>query len=206
MLHFNELKLSPDNKCLIIDVEINNLEYYQDVVLDSIVIDTQDTFVNNGPSDNPLFSFSILDNLEDEIIPIGYSSTTVEDTVIKNKKHYRLEISIKDLKIDIDNTMLFVYTLATGIPKDSTPCGYDNKVIMGTVINTLSIYKDLMSHFREMNECCSIPKGLIDSILRVKSLDLSIRTGNYFEAIRYWEKFFKGNSYNNINNNCNCNG
>ena len=63
-----------------------------------------------------------------------------------------------------------------------------------------------MSHFREMNECCSIPKGLIDSILRVKSLDLSIRTGNYFEAIRYWEKFFKGNSYNNINNNCNCNG
>ena len=55
MIKFNELRITPNNESLIIDVSIEDADYYQNVVLDSIIIDTQDTYVENGPSSKAVF-------------------------------------------------------------------------------------------------------------------------------------------------------
>lgn len=50
MVEFQELKIAPGGQELIIDVSVKDLKYYTDVYLDTILIDTQDTFVEYGPS------------------------------------------------------------------------------------------------------------------------------------------------------------
>ena len=42
MIQFNELRITSDNKCLIIDTQVEDLSYFVNVTIDSIFIDTQD--------------------------------------------------------------------------------------------------------------------------------------------------------------------
>ena len=65
-----------------------------------------------------------------------------------------------------------------------------------------------MLYTKELGDTCSIPKNFIDYILKVKALDLSLKTGNYQEAIRYWNRLFKNFYYtNNVEfSNCGCYG
>ena len=61
MVQFNELRITPDNKELIIDVSVKDLDIYTNVYLDYIMIDNQDTFIEDGPSDNPIYTHTIED-------------------------------------------------------------------------------------------------------------------------------------------------
>ena len=56
MVEFKELKITPDGKNLIINASIKDLEYYKDVYIDSVIIDTQDTYLPSGPSSNPIYT------------------------------------------------------------------------------------------------------------------------------------------------------
>ena len=50
-----------------------------------------------------------------------------------------------------------------------------------------------------------IPKDFIDFILRYKALDLALKTENYIQANKYWNKFFKNNNVVSLNtNSCGC--
>jgi hypothetical protein len=40
MISFNELRVTPDGKYLIVDVSIQNMDYYDTVFLDSLYVDT----------------------------------------------------------------------------------------------------------------------------------------------------------------------
>ena len=39
MIHFNELRYSRDNKYLVIDAAIDSQDYYDNVVIDSVIVD-----------------------------------------------------------------------------------------------------------------------------------------------------------------------
>lgn len=196
MIEFNELRITPDNKCLIIDVSVSQDSYYKDVYLDSIIIDNQDSYAPNGPSDNPVcppidltkeykevFSRS---DIETYIIPSDQKGTT--DGTIK-KKRVRLTLTKQDIG-NIDNSMFFVYVIVNGIPSPDTPCGMDNSVCMRTVIDLQTLYNKAIQYFKQINDTCAIPKEFIDMVLRIKALELSIKTGNYTQAISYWNKYF----------------
>ena len=58
MLQFNELRISQDGKYLIIDASIAGTYCANNVQIDSVVIDTQDTYVTTGPSDKPVYTYS----------------------------------------------------------------------------------------------------------------------------------------------------
>ena len=200
MIHFNELRLSKDNKYLILDAAIDNLDYYENVVIDSIVIDNQNTYVSNGPSSNPLFRYIMNeDNLNHTYsIPEECSCNPVlenEDNSycftygLEESKSIRLEIPLSLYGIDPYKDMLFVYVIASGAPAADTPCGLDNSKIMGTVINLKYMYDNMLCYIRQVENECEIPKNFIDSILKYKALELSIRTGNYPLAIKYWNKY-----------------
>lgn len=50
MIKFNELRITDDSKYLIIDASVPDYPYYKDIYIDSICIDTQDTYKDGGPS------------------------------------------------------------------------------------------------------------------------------------------------------------
>ena len=216
MIHFNELRYSKDNKYLVVDAAIDNQDYYENVVLDSIIIDNQDTFVANGPSSNPIYTYKVSDTYDKTYsIPEECSCNPVkvkEDESycftygLDNMKHVRIELPLNTLGIDYCSDILFVYVIASGTPAADTPCGFDNSKIMGTVVNLQGIYNSMLSYIREIENNCAIPKEFIDAILRFKAIEIGVRTGNYPLVIKYWKKFFSGKKNISVTKNCGCYG
>ena len=64
MLHFNELKITPDNKNLIIDVSVDTDKYFDNIEIDKVIIDNQDTYNISGPSSNPIYIKTIKDSVK----------------------------------------------------------------------------------------------------------------------------------------------
>lgn len=200
MLHFNELRVSQDNKYLIVDVSIDNLDYFDNVTLDSIVIDTHDTYVPNGPSANPVYVYNISDNYDlTYSLPEETCYTPVKvDTQSENcftygekqRKNTRIVLPINSLKLGAINPMFFIYVRATGTPSPDTPCGMDESVLIGTAVPMSIIYSQTMKYINEINYSCRVPQNFLNQILRAKAVELNIKTGNYLAAIDYWKRFF----------------
>lgn len=184
MIHFNELRISSDAQHLIIDVSVLSESYYKNVYIDSIIIDNQDTYVGSGPSSKPVYSYSV---------PDGTSKLTKKTY---SQKHIRLDLSAADLG-SLDG-LFFVYVRTKGAPTADTPCGMDNITTMGTVSNMYPFYQQAMNHIKELANNCSIPQNFTDYILRLKALELAVRTGNYPDAIKYYNRFFSGKAKSSI--------
>lgn len=184
MVQFNELRITPDGQKLIIDVSVKDLKYYTDVYLNSIQIDTQDTFVESGPS----------------------SEVAYTKTIDGNSKSVRLELGIGDLLPTLNDNLFFVYIRIKGTPAPNTPCGMDNITTLGVVSNLYPLYQHTFSYIKELSNTCSIPKNFINYILQYKAFELAVKTGHYTEAIRYWKKFFMGIKDSVITSNCGCYG
>ena len=180
MVQFNELKITQDNKNLIIDVSIKPLPIYEDIIIGSIIIDDQDTYKENGPSSHPIYECTV------------------------DNKNIRLTLDSKN--IALSNKLLFVYVITAGTPAPSTPCGMDNSISVMPVFNTYNIYQQSMNYIRSIENTCEIPKNFIDYILRLKALELSLNTNNYMLSIKYWNKFFKDTPIQESINTCNCYG
>ena len=71
MVTFQELRITPDGQKLIIDVSVKDLEYYTNVYLDTVQIDTQDTFVESGPSSEVVYSKTIEGNTKSVRLELG---------------------------------------------------------------------------------------------------------------------------------------
>ena len=50
MVQFNELRLTPDAKHMIVDVSVIDMPYYEDVYISALCFDTQESFTPLGPS------------------------------------------------------------------------------------------------------------------------------------------------------------
>ena len=170
MVQFNELNISVDGKSIIIDVQVKDLNYYEDVYLDTIKIDTHTSFQSAGISSTPIY----------------------KKTISGDVKRFRVSLDEIDLnKTSINNNLFFVYVTVKGTPLPDTPCGMDNITTLGTITDTYSIYKKGMDYFNEVQKDCSIPKQFIDMILKQKAFETALYTQNYPQAIKYWEKFFQ---------------
>lgn len=218
MLHFNELRITKDDKYLIIDASVDNQDFYDDIILDSVVIDTQDTYVPNGPSSNPVYELKVADAYDlTYSLPEECSCNPVLEEEDKSycftygthqMSNIRLRLQASDFNINtLNGTMFFVYVTATGTPSADAPCGTTNPMIMGAVTNLYPLYQSMMKYVRQIENNCEIPKEFIDLSLRIKALELCIRTGNYPQAIKYWNKYFK-NKIGTITGvtNCSCYG
>jgi hypothetical protein len=187
MVHFNELRIDQNNKCFIIDVSIKSSALYSNVYLDSISIDTQDTYKDGGPSSSIIY----------------YKNITQEDS---EAKHYRLELSVGDFLPSLSNNMFFVYVKAKGIPSINTPCGMDNEYTLGVTFNPCALYNSFMAYIKEINNTCELPKGFINIFLQFKAIELSVNTEHYAQAIEYYNKFIK--NLDKVSNghikSCNC--
>lgn len=217
MVGFQELRITPDGKNLIIDVSVLDLPCYQDVYLDSIVIDTQDTFIENGPSSNPIFLYQTEDDVssasnvytasECNCNPIRDEEDNAEclTSPIYGEKRIRLILNEQSVGASLNNTLFFVYVVTKGTPNEDE-CDDSQPTIMTVVTNLYPFYRDAMNYVKEVEADCCIPKHFIDKILRFKAFDLCIRTGHYTQAIKYWNKFFKTIPNTGIHTGCGCDG
>ena len=181
MVQFNELRITPDGQKLIINVSVEDLEYYTNVYLDTIQIDTQDTFVESGPS----------------------SKVAYTEVIGGNTKSVRLELGTGDLSPTLNGNLFFVYIRTKGTPAANTPCGMDNITKLGVVS---PLYQHAFSYIKELSDTCSIPKNFINYILQYKAFELAVKTGHYTEAIKYWKRFFMGIKDSVITPNWGCYG
>lgn len=183
MIQFNNLKITSDGKSLIVDAAVKDLEYYTDVYIDSVLIDTQDTFVDSGPS-----------------------SKAIIKTIEGDNKSISLELGIEDLISNLNENLFFVYIKTKGTPAADTPCGMDNSITLGVTFNFYPKYQYGFNFIKELSNTCIIPKNFINFILQYKAFELAVKTGNYTEAIKYWNKFFMNIKSDVTTTNCNCYG
>lgn len=196
MIQFNTLKITKDGKYLIINASVKDLSYYTNVLIGSIAIDNQDTYSARGPSSNPIYKHSFA------------SKDLVTNKDIAGFKNISITVSAKELldtNGDLSDDILYVYLRAVGTPSADTPCGMDNVNTLGVALNLKPIYNNGINYIKQVESTCEIPKDFIDFILRYKALDLALKTGNYIQANKYWNKFFKNNNVVSLNtNSCGC--
>ena len=71
MINFNKLEIK--NNTIIIDVSIKDESYYRDIYIDEILIDTQDTCINSGPSEKAISVYKDQENFVEGTISFGTS-------------------------------------------------------------------------------------------------------------------------------------
>lgn len=216
MIVLEQCRIDPEEGKLIIEAAVENLSYYRDVYIESVKVDTNETYSPNGPSNNYVFHKSFTSEPMKVDVRGGCNSVTVdEDCKCGNVyssneegvKRIRLSLSSKDLNLaSLDNNIFFVYVTATGMPASCTPCGMDNSFVMGVAVNLRPVYNMAMKYVKELDSTCSVPRGFIDMILRLKAFDLSLRTGNYPIAFNQWDELFKNKISVSPNRGCGCNG
>lgn len=207
MIHYNNLYITEDSKYLVIDVAIDEDSTYDDVYLDRIAIDTQDTYITNGPSNNAKIFHIGRDDVEGPSIN-GIEEVKNSGKDIKKVKHTKLTLSAKDLGVNLNKDMLFIYSTASGfIPEDKPDAiKYITNTILNVVVNTYEVYKSIIPLIKEIGELCKDPISFIDRELQIKAVEYSIKNSNYLLAIKYWKKYFMDNTITSSSNKCNCNG
>lgn len=183
MIEVKELRIIDCDGKLVIDVSISPLPYYNDVYFDQIIIDTQDTHLdNNNPSATPVY----------------------QKIIEGNQKAIRLELDSLDLG-SVKDTLFFVYIITKGTPSSDTPCGMDNNTNLKVVTDLKPIYDKAMKFLAEVNNNCDIPGNLMDFIFKLQGFDLAIKTCNFNLAKKFWTKYFKNPTYfTDIISNCGC--
>lgn len=170
MVEFNKLLVIPYNKGIYLDVQVMNLPYFTDVYLDSITIDTQDTFKSNGISNTPVYTHKI----------------------DGNQKGLQITITDTDLLVsNMEGTMFFVYVKVKGTPTMDTPCGLDEPTVLAVCVDSYKIYRRGIEYIQETYNNCSVPRNFTDFILRYKAFEMCLKTRDFPLAITYWKKFWK---------------
>lgn len=210
MIQFNELRILPDSSRLVIDVSVQDLDYYDNIFIDSIIIDNQETYSPNGPSSKPVYIYTAEeDTIKVYSIPDCDSCRPVmtEDEsycLLSNQgKVKRVSLVLGPNDLVLDKKILFVYVKVKGYPNPDTPCGMDNSISMGVTFNLAPLYCNSIHYMKEVENNCNIPKSFIDFVLRFKAFELSIKSGHYTQAIKFWDILIKDRLCN-INQICGC--
>lgn len=193
MIQINEARVSADNKCLIIDTEIQNISYFNSTTIESIYIDTEETFVSeSNPSSNAVCLYKQGSQEQLDLI---------QDPT---KRHVRVEATSP--LIDSKKTyMYFVYIKALpGAEASNAPCYCNKEMVLKVVVNLADIYRVLMGNIKELNNECSVPANFINNFLRLNAVEAALNTGNYKLAIEYFNKFFKKTEFKVTNKTCGC--
>lgn len=184
MIKFNKLFIPPFSKGIYLDCEVCDLPYYENIYIDKVIIETQDSFSATSESNSPVFIY------------------TVED----NKKKISIFIKSEQLLVKcISDNLFFVKIKAKGTPSSNTPCGMDNLYTIGAVADTYNIYRASIKYMKECFNECTVPKRFIDFILRYKAFTICLKTRDFTQAIYYWKKFIRGNIIRG-GNKCGCDG
>lgn len=184
MIIFNELRVTKDGSNLVISARVRKESYYDNVYIDKIIVDTEDTYIEGGPSSKPYYSKSFdVDNKEVSITINGL------ETLGGFRGH-----------------LLFVYVVTKGEPSPTTPCGLDERTTLGVTTYMKPLYDNFMADIKTIGNTCEIPSNFIDNYLKYKALNVSIDSGHYLEGINIFNQWFKNSRTVHTIQKCGCHG
>ena len=194
MIIFDQLRMTKDGRQLFIDAHVNEAEYFDDVYIDKIVIQTADQVSEADPltpGSEYIYS-STIDGNEKEIHLVLNAATDFE----------RVFNTLSD-------QLLFVYIICKGTPSINTPCTLDEMTTLGVTFNEALYYQKVMQLTKQLADECKISKEFIDLILLWNGFKAAIETGHYIPAIDFWRKLLFGHhGMSNLSNYnpCGCHG
>jgi hypothetical protein len=191
MLQWNELRITPDGKYLIIDVEVQNLDYYENVYINTL-------------------SLQIYSNLDTSHTIYIWRDSTVPAITDENYREVGDEgVQYKRLRkvVDIDSIgdcLFYVTATNTDDFAEDTPCGVKQTILHGAVYNKYLLYTQSIKALRAVSNCTP-SKDVINYILQFKMFELALETGDKDTAITYWNKCVRG-KLPVVTSNCGCYG
>ena len=204
MIIFDQLRISDDGKRMYINAHVNKADYFNDIYIDSIVIQTADKVSETDPG-LPTSDYVYIKKAEE------------------NAKELNLVLEASDLsrswesdpnaiafgRGDMSKTLFFVYIKCKGTPGSCTPCRLDEETTLGVVFDENVLHQKVMDYTKELIADCSVPSAFIDFILLWNAFKSAIETEHYIPAIKFYNMLFDevGKSCQNRTiKTCGCNG
>lgn len=184
MVVFQDLRITPDGKELCISASVAPYNFYEGEYISKIEIDTDQTWSPDGPSSSPVYSKEI-DGRDKEV------------SLVLDASEFGWN--------DFSSHILYVYISVDGGPSMDPGCGWDSLTTLGVVLWWKPIYQKGIQFVRKVvDNCCDISREFIDYILRLKSLELSLRTAQYVQANALFSKWFKNIDGRAVPSPCGC--
>lgn len=188
MVIFNELRITEEKDCLIVDCQIEDIDGYDGMYIDSIDVE----YYKNANDDGSLSGKHI------NIYTDSESS--------HGRLWVRATLNASQLNKDTFGTntfergLFFVIVRCDGTPENpsilaSYSCGADNTVDVGAVIDWQSVYTLGMGHAARLaygcDSKCDIPSDFESFILYWHALQLAISTCDWLAVKNLWDKFLR---------------
>lgn len=185
MIIFDQLRISDDGKRMYINAHVNKADYFNDIYIDSIVIQTADKVSETNPG-LPTSDYVYIKKAEEnakelnlvlEASDLSRSWESDPDAIAFNRG-------------DMSKTLFFVYIKCKGIPGSCTPCRLDEETTLGVVFDENVLHQRVMDYTKELVADCSVPSAFIDFILLWNAFKSAIETEHYIPAIKFFNMMF----------------
>lgn len=192
MIIFDRLEISDSGKVLYMDVHVNKADYFDNIYIDKVVIQTSDQVSETDPL-TPGSNFIYTQQVKGNVKELHLALNAACD----------FELAYNTLS----DKLLFVYVICKGVVEECTPCRLDELTTLGVTFDTALLYQAIMQYTRELNVDCVIPKGMLDLIMLWNGFKAAIETEHYIPAIDFWKRLFKNkNSILRTFKGCGCHG
>ena len=149
MLKFNYLYVK-DGK---IYISVSVLPELQNIYISRIYIDTQDTYVDGGSTEDSVIVYN-----DDD--PSAYSS---HQTTVTDNYSIQTLINTNHLKGASNNALFFIRVVAGSTDNfasvSTSECGADETTIIGTCIDLAPFYATAMSYIKDLSENNPLPQS-----------------------------------------------
>lgn len=175
MIIFDQLRISDNGGMLYIDAHVNLSDYFSNIYIDRVVIQTQDQVSEMdplSPGDSYIYNQQLPDNTKE--IHLALKAETDFESVLTS----------------LSDSLLFVYIVCRGIPDPCVPCRLDEMTTLGVTFDTTLLYQKVMQHTKQLADTCKVAKGFIDLILLWNGFKAAIETEHYIQAIDFWKRLF----------------
>ena len=188
MVIFNDLRITEEKDCLIVDCYIEDIDGYDGMYIDSIYVEYYKNVTDDGvPSDKAI---AIYQKGENDVGQTGMRVSLKSSQL--NKKTFGTDT--------FDEGLFFVTVTCDGTPKnpailESYSCGADNTVDVGVAIDWHSVYTLGMGHAAKLaygcTDPCDVPAGFESFVLYWYALQLAISTCDWPLVRKLWDKFMR---------------
>ena len=184
MIQINDIHITNDAFNLIIDAQVIG----DSESINHIYIDTQDSFLTTGPSEDVVYEQDITEeNVSDECNAVKIID---EHTFIRK---IRLSIPQEAICASLKNNFFIVYL------EDD-----EGKLTTTTVFWHKPLYNSFLRWIREIGYKCEIPRNFIYLFLQYQALITAVRTCNILEAIKIYNKYFHNINMIGVSKGCGC--
>ena len=204
MIIFDQLRISDDGKRMYINAHVNKADYFNDIYIDSIVIQTADKVSETDPG-LPTSDYVYIKKAEENAKELNL----VLEASDLSKSWESDPKAIAFNRGDMSKTLFFVYIKCKGTPGSCTPCRLDEETTLGVVFDENVLHQRVMDYTKELGADCNVPTAFIDFILLWNAFKSAIETEHYIPAIKFFNMMFEdvGKScQSRIIKTCGCNG